>query len=239
MFWKNSRVLYKNEISLPNTIHIPGFLKGQSLPDFLKGQCKLLVWDPNPQLASPLNIGSDESLVPSLHRESPFLIFYPWVYLSTLTALTGPRHQSAGTLSLSRSTSGLCHFSAFAQNIPSTCDVFPQKAWLSNSAHPSTPRSKDSSSLFSLELNVRINFSFSFIHSFIQQLRRECLPHGRHSRLNNVEQNEDPAFLELTFRWGKQMLNKMNKWVNPRENQRVVSVMEKHTEQDTEDGGNG
>lgn len=173
MFWKNSRVLYKNEISLPNTIHIPGFLKGQSLPDFLKGQCKLLVWDPNPQLASPLNIGSDESLVPSLHRESPFLIFYPWVYLSTLTALTGPRHQSAGTRSLSRSTSGLCHFSAFAQNIPSTCDVFPQKAWLSNSAHPSTPRSKDSSSLFSLELNVRINFSFSFIHSFIQQLRRE------------------------------------------------------------------
>ena len=101
------------------------------------------------------------------------------------------------------------------------------------------PSSKDSSSLFSLELNVRINFSFSFIHSFIQQLRRECLPHGRHSRLNNVEQNEDPAFLELTFWWGKQMLNKMNKWVNPRENQRVVSVMEKHTEQDTEDGGNG
>lgn len=55
--------------------------------------------------------------------------------------------------------------------------------------------------LFSLEPSVRINFSFSFIHSFIQQLVRECLPHGRCcSRLNNVEQNEDPAFFELTFR---------------------------------------
>ena len=59
MFWKNSQVLYKNQISLANTIHIPDFLKGQSLPDFLKGQRKLLVWDPNPQLAGPLNAGSD------------------------------------------------------------------------------------------------------------------------------------------------------------------------------------
>ena len=50
MFWKNSRVLYKNQISLANTIRIP---------DFLKGQRKLLVWDPNPQLAGPLNAGSD------------------------------------------------------------------------------------------------------------------------------------------------------------------------------------
>lgn len=90
------------------------------------------------------------------------------------------------------------------------------------------PAQRFPSSWFSPELSVRINLSFSFIHSIIQQITMAtCCMHWIKQR---------SCLLRAYISGKRQMLNEVNKSVNHIVNQRLISVMEKDTEQDKDWG---
>lgn len=156
--FENSQVLCKNEIPWANSTLI---LKGTISPTL----CKLLVWEPSVPVPN----------TPATWTQA--VIYSPTAAVTAPLALV----RRDGMLCPPKSTCGLCHFSILAQNIllSGITIIIIQKTWQCNSAHPSTPSSKDSSSWFSLELSVRVNLSFSFLHSFRQQIMRAFLLHVR------------------------------------------------------------